>query len=337
MKKSAVILALIFIFIYGYSQKIHSNFEIIKLMTDSKLKYEIKSLDKPVLNTDYSAKLNHSDCYRVVSDSGIQTFQFKVKDQAYQKLQKAEMYFQANDIDNALLWYKSTLEVDSALYTVMTYIGQMYEKKKDPVEAINWYKKATRNNYIDFMAHWFMADNYKSINELKNAVDEIVIARILNRNNPRIKKSFDNIFLKARRDTTDWYFNPQIEITNPSENTISISMNDKWVGYAMTKALWMYEPGYSESMGVKKGLYSTLEDRECLITLLIGQINAKTKIKDDPEFLILNQAVKNNCLEEYILYEIVLPKTPAVAYQLPEKTILGIKKYILDVRNKKIN
>jgi len=170
---------------------------------------------------------------------------------------------------------------------------------------------------------------------LTHAVDEITIARILNRNNRNIKKSFDNIFLRTKRDTTDWYFNPQMKITKPSENTVSVAMDEKWTGYGISKALWMYEPGYPESMGVTKGQYSILEDRECLISLVIAQTNAKTKIKGIPEFTVLKQAAENKHLDDYILFEIILPKTPSVAYQLPEKTILEIKDYILDVRNKK--
>lgn len=335
MKKSTVIFVLLLIYNYGFSQKIHSTFEILKLLNDSKLGYEIKTLDKAIANTDYSDKLNYHDSYRVVSDSSISTHQYKQNELSSQRLQKAEMYYQAKDIDNALLFYKSTLEADSSLYFVMTYIGQMYEDKRDHENAIIWYKKAISKNYIDYMAHWFLADNYKAINDLNNAVDEIVIARILNRNHKGLKKSFDNIFLKANRDTTDWYFNPQMEIKNPSEKTVSIAVNEKWIGYAMAKALWMYEPGYSETMGVTKGHYSTLEDRECLISLLVALTNAKTKIKNDPELSILRQAAENKYLEDYILYEIVLPKTPAVGYQLPEKTILEIKDYILNFRNKK--
>jgi len=335
MKKSAVVLVLLSIFNYGYSQRIHSTNEILKLLSDSKLRYDIKVLDKPIAGTDYSDKLNYSDNYRVVSDSGIHTYQYKPNELAMQKFQKAEIYFQAKDYQNAMLWYKSTLEADSSYFLVMNYIGQMYEINEDHENAIIWYKKAISKNYIDYMAHWFLADNYKSINDLTHAVDEITIARILNRNNPRIKNSFDNIFLRAKRDTTDWYFNPQIEIAKPSENTVSLAMNDKWFGYGMPKALWMYEPGYSESMGVKKGRYSTLEDRECLISLVMAQTNAKTKIKGIPEFTVLKQAAENKHLDDYILFEIVLPKNPDVAYQLPEKSILEIKDYILDIRNKK--
>ncbi|HET7734180.1 MAG TPA: tetratricopeptide repeat protein, partial [Paludibacter sp.] len=281
---------------YGYSQKIHSTAEILKIMSDSKLGYELKTLDKPVAITDYSEKLNHPDCYRVVNDSGIFSYSYKVNDLAEQKLQKAETYYQAKDYDNALLWYKSALEADSSCFFVMTYIGQMYEIKKDHENAIIWFKKAISKNYIDYMAHWFLADNYKSINDLNSAVDEIAIARILNRNNLRIKQSFNNIFLRAKRDTTDWYFNPQIEIKKLSDTIISVAVNDKWVGYGMAKALWMCEPGYSESMGVEKGKHSTLEDRECLISLVIAQINAKTKIKNDPQLFILKQAAQNNHL-----------------------------------------
>lgn len=335
MKKSSLILGLLVFFNYGYSQKIHSTVEILKLLNDSKLGYEIKVLDKKIAPTDFSKNLNYHDSYRVVTDSGISTYAYKINELASQRLQKAESYFQAKDISNALLSYKSTLEADSTLYFVMTYVGQMYEDKGDYENAIIWYKKAISKNYIDYMAHWFLADNFKAINDLNSAVDEITIARILNRNNQGIKKSFDKIFLKAKRDTTDWYFNPQIEITKPSETSVGVAVNDKWIGYAMAKALWLYEPGYRESMGVEKDRHSTLEDRECLIALLIAQANAKTKINKDPELYVLKRAAENQHLDDYIFYEMWLPGTPAVAYQLPEKTILSIKDYILEYRNKK--
>ena len=335
MKKSTAIFALLLIFSQGYSQKIHSTDEIFKIMNDSKLGYQIETLKEPIAVTDYSGKLNSANCYRVAVDSGLNTYQYKLNDQASISLKKAEEYFSAKDHENAIRWYKETLKADSTFYLMMTYIGQVYENKNDHENAIIWYKKAISKNYIDYMAHWFLADNYKSINDMTHAVDEITIARILNRNNPRIKKSFDKIFLRANRDTTDWYFNPQIKITKPSENTVSAIMDEQWAGYGMSKALWMYEPGYSESMGVKKGQYSLLEDRECLISLVVAQTNAKTKIQGIPEFTVLKQAAENKHLDDYIFFEIILPRSPAVAYQLPEKSILEIKDYILDVRNKK--
>ena len=333
MKKTTLILALFFTFCNGYSQKIHTNTEIIQLMTTSKLNYEVKKLEKPIESKDYSDILNYHDCYRVVTDSDIVTKKFSVNAKAKPYFDKAEVFFQSQTLDSALLYYKSALDADSSLIQVMTYIGQIYEKKGDYENSVNWYKKSIRNNYIDYMAHWFLADIYLEAKELKKAVDEIVIARILNRNNTRIAQSMDNIFEKAKRSSEDWYFNPQIDINKISETKVSIALDEKWRAYAMAKALWMFEPGYSKSMGVPEDEYSTLEDQECLSALLEGMETSKIDITSDPQLRILKAANKNHQLDSYILYEIVLPQTPYAAYELPEKTILEIKDYILDSRN----
>ncbi len=50
--------------------------------------------------------------------------------------------------------------------------------------------------------------------------------------------------------------------------------------------------------------------------------------------LRLKDAADKGFLQEYIFYEILLPKTPFIAFQLPEETILRIKDYILKIRNK---
>ena len=334
MKKLKLIVILFLLTSYLFSQQIHTPAEIFKIISDSKLSYEVKIIDKTIECPDYSKKLNYHDNYRVVTDSGLYTYSFEPDDRAKPLFSKAESLFQSN-IDSALYYYKLSLEADSSLYNVMTYIGQMYEGKDDWKNAIKWYKTAISKNYIDYMAHWFLADAYLKTGDIKSAVDEITIAQILNRNNPRIKKAMMTIFKKAKLKTDDWCFNPQVEMTKVADNKISLAFNQKWTGYAMAKALWTYEPGYSESMGVSPGTYSTLEDKECLISLLISLENSKTKIKKDPPLYILKKTADKKFLDEYILYEIVLPQNPFVAFQLPEETILRIKEYILSVRNAK--
>lgn len=111
-------------------------------------------------------------------------------------------------------------------------------------------------------------------------------------------------------------------------------MDEKWSGYGMAKALWEFEPGYKESMGIKNNKHSTIEDRECLVALLVALENSKANIDKDNQLRILKDAVNNKYLNEYIFYEIFLPENPVIAYQLPEETILRIKDYILNIRNK---
>ena len=333
MKKCSILIVLIAIGSHLFSQQIHSPAEILKIMSDSKLSYEVNVIDKAIECPDYSKKLNYHDSYRVKSDSGLFTYAFKPNEKAKHLFDKAETFFQSN-VDSALFYYELSLKADSTLYNVMTYIGQMYEHKGDVANTIKWYKKAISKNYIDYMAHWFLADACLKTGDTKNAVNEIVIAQILNRNNQNIKKSAANIFKKSFLSSDDWYFNPQVEMKKVSDSKISLAFNEKWIGYAMAKALWSFEPGYSKSMGVGQGQYSTIEDRECLISLLVSLENSKIEIDNDRQLSILKEAAENKFLDEYILYEIVLPKTPFVACQLPEETILGIKDYILKVRNK---
>lgn len=333
---------IVFFAVDGYSQKLHTPAEITKMMVDSKLSYTLEILDTPTPCKDLSGKLNPHDKYRMVTESGIATYSFRIKDEAKPLFDKAENYFTQKNSDSALAYYKLAIIADSNLYIAMTYIGQIYGAKGDYDNAIMWYKKAISRNYIDYMAHWFLADSYLATDNLKDAVDEIVIAQILNRNNPRIKESMVNIFKKDGRNTDDWCFNPQMIIEKTDENKIRVAANAEWVVYAMMKAFWAYDPGYSESMGVAKGSYSSLEDKECLLPILLAMENEKKDSKAEykadysgAQFRMLKEATNNKNIDDYIFYEILLPNNPFVAFQLPENIILGIKDYVLNIRHKK--
>jgi len=333
MKKTFLLFGFLLMVTAIDSQKIHSTSEIFQLMSDSKLGYEIKILDKPILCKDYSNNLNSHDCYRVSTDSNIETLAYTLTEQSKPLFNKAESFFSTNP-DSALFYYELALNADPKLFLVMTYIGQIYENKSDLIIAMEWYKKAISNNYIDYMAHWFLADAYDATGNFDKALDEIVIARILNRNNDHIKSSMNRILKKANKSTEDWYFNPQIEIKKKSEISISVATDEKWIGYGMTKALWEFEPGYKESMGIKNNEHSTLEDRECLASLLVTLENTKSNIENDAQLRLLKDALDKKYVDEYIFYEILLPEKPIIAYQLFEETILRIKDYILNIRNK---
>ena len=46
MKKNYLLITLMAFAVMGYAQKIHSNNEILKIMSDSPLSYEVKALEK---------------------------------------------------------------------------------------------------------------------------------------------------------------------------------------------------------------------------------------------------------------------------------------------------
>jgi tetratricopeptide (TPR) repeat protein len=316
-----------------YAQKLHTPAEILKIMTDSKVMFELTMLDSVIKTPDYSKSLNYNEHYRVIKGSEIHTFEYKYSSKVQSLSDQAEEAFQKKDMDKALECYLSMLKEDSTLAKIITYVGQIYENRGDHETAIKWYQKAIAVNYIDYMAHWFMADSYFKLNKLDKALEEITLAKILNRNNLRLHDSFTRILKANDRVTDDWYFTPQIVLEKKENGRIYLAVNKDWMGYGMAKALWKYDPDFQKKMGVAQGTYTMQEDRESLSVLLMAQENSKTDISNDRQFVVLKSATFGHNIDQYILFELLLPKHPSIVYQLPEDVIVGIKDYILKYRH----
>ncbi len=334
MKKIFLLFGFInLLFLYSIGQDLHMPDEILKIMEKSIVTYEIKILEQDILPIDRSEKLNYNFFYRVEKGNKISTFEFVIDSNATGFLHKAETFFAEKKYVSAREMYLKALEVDPKYYTAMTYVGQTYGIEKNYKKAIEWYKKTIQLNFIDYMAHWFLADIYKSQGEIDKAVDEITIAMVLNRNNPRIKKAMEDIYKLKKLKTEDWVFNPQMKIDSTGINKVKIEYKGDWLGYALVKAVWEFEPGYKKSMGVEKGTISTIEEKECFVSLM-GSFDKK-KIKKNPEFNALQLALDNEMIDEYIFFEIVLPEYPFAAYQLTEEFVNDIKNYVIQVRGLK--
>lgn len=333
MKKKLLILGILGIGILTIkAQEIHTPAEILKIMEKSTISYELSVLENEIPQKDRTTILNYNHYYRINNESKISTHKYEIKDDVQAYLTKAEKYFHDKKFSFAREMYLEVLKADSTYFMVMTYIGQTYGIEGDFDKAIEWYKKTIDLNYIDYMAHWFLADAYKTKGELDNALDEITIAKILNRNNTRIDLSYKEIYALNKLKTDDWTFNPQIKIDSVGTKKVSVSFHSDWLGYAMVKAVWEHEPGYRKSMGVSEGTFSTIEEKECFVSLITSF--DKKKLKKNPEFKALQLSLDKKMIDEFIFYEILLPDYPQVAYQLPIDFIIDLKNYVIQVRGK---
>lgn len=335
MKKQLILLTGIISFFSTQAQDISSPADIIKIMEKSEVSYGIEELKKPIECKDQSGNVLTNDYYRVVNGKTFETKKYELKKEAEPSFAKAEKFFAENNPDSAKFYYEKTFAIDPGYYKVLTYIGQTYEQKGDSEKAIETYKKAIEKNYIDYMAHWFLATIYLAKGRVEEAASEITIAQILNRNNTRIQSDAKLIYAKAKINTTDWCFAPQCDISSAGNKKVTIAYETNWLGYAMAKAVWNYEPGYKKSKGVEENSYSSREERECLVNLYIGIKANKAKLNKHPELKTLDKAVDEKMLDEYMTYDVMLPKNPSIAFQLSEDVILGIKNYVLKVRQAK--
>ena len=100
------------------AQKYHSPAEILQIMTDSKISYEVEILKDPIECKDYSDNLSDYMIYRVKNDPNLLSKAYKIDEHVKPLIDKAESYFAEKDYPNALIYYKNALKADSSLYFI---------------------------------------------------------------------------------------------------------------------------------------------------------------------------------------------------------------------------
>ena len=315
------------------AQNIHSMREIIQTMDDSKITYSLQTGNPSP--TDYSELVLTNDFYQTEIDGSTHAVtRYEPNDSAMFYMEQAESFFEKNDFNQARNYYMKTLKVFPSYYKVWVYIGDTYYHQNSYSDALSWYQKAIDSNYLDYLAHWACANAYVHLGQPDKALKEITIAKVLNRNNPRLTTQLIRIYGLNKKNYTDWYFTPIYDLsedydTESDEETVRIVYKDYWMTYAMAKAVWKYEPGYAEAMGNNL----VLGEKEAVFAYWVIASSNKAAKKTLPA-KVLKLALDNSCYDAYVIYEALLPENPSIALYLGEEGIGMIADYILDVRSK---
>ncbi len=308
--------------------------EVLKVMEKSDLSYNLSELEGEITCPDQSKNTISEHYVLLTAENGTSLGIQSIREDAKVEFDKAENFFSSGNWDSTVYYYQKALEKDPSVSYIMTYLGQMYGQKKLYSEAVVWYELAIKTNPLDFMAHWFLADTYWIMGKTELAVNEITLAWILNRNNPRIKISFFNIMKSAGYSEQDFDFCPQYTLEG-NETEVDLKFHPAWAGYAMVKALWKFEPGYSESKGVKRGLYSSQEEKEAMANLVAQLQSSPDLIPTNPAFSCLMAAAETGHFSDFYLFETMMKVSPVISCTLPEDVLESLKNYILKVRQKK--
>ncbi|MEI6091380.1 MAG: tetratricopeptide repeat protein [bacterium] len=341
MKKFILLFVFLFpVFAYSAPEPTpRALFDLIK--KSNSMRYNIGFLENAITPVDYSMRLNTTNFYRVETEDKITINEFQVSDSAKYYYNLAESEYQSKNLDKARFYYLKALKVQPDYYYVQKYVGQTYSFENNIDLAIFWYEKAIQNNSMDYMAHWFLADSYFQKREEKKALSEIIMAKILDRNNKLIDKSLNKILLDKRMDTTTWLFTPQYELKVISDREVTVSIDSDWMIYGMAKAATVYQVPLIDAFGEDTSDFNIPQQGYCLLVMCQGYLNTKKggKTKDRTHALYseitlakLEKAVKKDFLLEFIYFEIILPKHPDFVYTLPTKELEKIQEYLIKVR-----
>ena len=293
-------------------------------MEKSELQYSLKALENEIPVPDRSdmvAKSNH-----------------KFTEELQGILDEAETLLRMSDTKNARSLYQRIIEKDTSAYCILDYIGDTYFDEKNFEEAKRYYQLAISKDYTDYLAHWSLADVLCHLNDKKTALREISIAKVLNRNNQLLHSKFLEIYSLNKVEYVDWTFNPQCRLSlehNQQKNidVVTVEFGKYWLGYALNKAVWTYEPGHVDE-NVQNDFEKIWEqERECVISLLIANYDSK-EMKTNIDLKVLSAAFDKGYFDSYVMYEALLPDYPMIAGLLTEEAINAIADYLIKVRSK---
>lgn len=301
--------------------RLHTPAEILHIMDKSKLVYmiNIDSTLAPVWKISDENRL-YPIYYQVRHDSGLIVLQYELSDQASEKINKAERFFQRQQYRDAIEYYREAITLAPKFYNIWTLIGDAFYNMGEYDSARVYLQKAIQLNFIDYDAHWYLADTYLATGKQDLALEQLTLAHVLNRTLPTLLDRLKSLREKSN-PWNPWTFQPRYELSK-SGHQVNVTATYKWLGYAMVKAVWKYEPGYAESMRPNHNnddmLLSIQQEREALLAEL-------TQEKLFPE---LTKAVNAGYADEAILYEVVLPQYPSAILSLDPRQIKRIAEYV---------
>jgi tetratricopeptide (TPR) repeat protein len=316
--------------------EIHSPAQLLKIMEESSLTYNLGILEQPVPCTAYKEVIADNSARGAGEAGGKDPGSYTLKEEEQALFNQGRAHFRNGAMGEARSVYFSLLKLRPDFAPAMTFLGQTYEAEHDYKNAIKCLEAAITLNYHDYLAHYFLADDYAATGDYKRAASEIILASILNRNNTNIRTAMARILPKAGFKTADWCFEPQVYIGRKADSSVDVQFGENWVGYAVAKAIWTFEPGYSAANGgAPEGRYNTAADKECLAVLAMSLINDEKKSwKKKPELNALMRSFDKKLFMEFLYYEVMLPKYPHAVYQLPAETLNSVRDYVMTVRLK---
>ena len=225
-------------------------------------------------------------------------------------LREAESPFRARDYVTAEKRYEEALRIAPNDYLALLGWGDAAFFRGDPAAALERYERASRANPSDHRSWYYRGNALVELDRGADALDAYARALSLR---PREASMLDGIELRAKRlgmRLRGELFSPLASVTQNSDGSITILTvpAPHWVAYGACKAMWLGEPSRrKEALGTEDHPFTTVEETECLATLLIiyaGLRENDDDAQEEPALERLREIAEAGMLDAFILYDL---------------------------------
>jgi tetratricopeptide (TPR) repeat protein len=297
--------------------------DFLKITGNSQVQYEFSLMKHQVKGDFDPGRLNFNYYYR---NDSMKVLPFGIDFEATELYEWGLEALMMEEPDTAIVIFQEVLAMFPRYTPALTGIGQAYEQLGQPRKALEFHRQAYTLNPIDYIACWSLARNYHTLGMADSAMNMILRAWVLNRNSLEIKREVVNIFGFRGLILNDWIFIPQYQMARNGDK-VSVSYFPAWMGYAICKAVWAYEPGFAAGRQLTGDL-SMFQERECLSCLVTSMEGNKKETAGDQSLVAFRVALQQKMALEFILFEILLPYNPDMAYLLDETRMAKMVDYL---------
>jgi tetratricopeptide (TPR) repeat protein len=305
------------------TMSLHTLPQIVELMKKSALNYRVDTIEGVRPNTfprDTTRPVLPVGLYLDYVDSIPYLMPYKVPSMAGPFLGFAGQAFDEQKYDEAIRWYRKVQMVDPRFQPVYSYLGEAYLTLDSLDSAKVNLGKALALNFVDFESHRLMAKTLWKLKDTSGALTEMSIAHVLNLNSLPIQGELEEMRLNSGRLFYGQRIEPLYGMVK-RHDTVIVQSSESWIGYAMVKALWKYEPKYAKGMlgfDPKGSVYILLEEKEAIIGALSTNKN----------LAFLNPIIDKGFLDEFIMYDLIGPRYPREISFLSREGILRMAEYV---------
>ncbi len=261
------------------------------------------------------------------------------KDKCWKEKAKELTRYENPDYAKARKYYQKILKRNPQNAQMQTLIGETYYNENNFAPAIAHFQKAIELNPIDYLARWLQAEVYWQQGDTTAAIRGITLAHLYNRNHARLTIRLQEIYAQANLIyQRNWGFVPQYQTQQEGELVI-IKAQGVWLTYGMYKAVWKYEPDYvyiKSQQQVTDYLFNQEMEATIGTFMVYSNLQKEDKRVRYPALYAFGWCLDQELVEEYVMYEILLPRQPTIAYHITPSFMERIIHYIATIRSQSL-
>jgi len=334
MRKSLLGLFFLLFCFYMYGQRLHTPSEVQQYMEKSSINFSFDTLTEEF--TSKGLTLVEEGYFLIITDSGfeLEKREFTLSPKAKKYIAKAKKFERRKKVAKSIKFLKRAHDMHPENMRVMKYLGSLYLENNQAERSISLLENVVEINDIDFEAHSLLAVAYHKTGQKKNALKQISLAHLLNRNHKKIIEILKVIYLENGLPYSDYVFEPKYKIDTQDTLNISIQANEiPWKAYAACKTLWMYDSEYKKGMMNFSNIDITkVEEKECLLNALLSYEQMETGKEDYPLLEYLGASLEKEMVNDFILYEIKSRENPMMMSLLSKERLESVAKYLMSIR-----